>query len=178
MVSVIPPSTGSGRRGQDAIRKMTQSNDRYGSLYYSNSNITGAGYGVSNEGGAIYRSTMPIKDSPNMSLTDLWFANDWPLFNTHGTLNAKYVYNDEKLYPEQVSQEMKSLFDKIDKNKIITYKDIPRKLVLDEFYKQLSLDDKKYHDDIDYQLKYLGINPTKMRISLKNEAFKRAKAST
>ena len=178
MVSTIPPSTGSGRRGQDAIRKMTQSDHRYGSLYYSNSNITGSGYGASDEGGAIYRSTMPIKDSPNMSLTDLWFANDWPLFNTHGTLNTNYIYNNEELQPKPVSPEMKPLFDIIDRNKNITYKDLPRKLVLDEFYKQLSLDDKKYHDDIDYQLKDLGINPTKMHIGLKNKTFKDAKLLT
>lgn len=109
MVEVIPPDTGSGRRGQSNIKRATGAGTNFGSLYYSNSNETGSGYGASDQKGKIYKAELPIKDDPGMSLMDLWFANDFPLYSQDGKLNSNYIYSNlgqdtDDAYKEKLSE--------------------------------------------------------------------------
>ena len=95
------------------MRDAAQAGHDYGSLYYSNSNETGAGYGADSQKGKIYKSQLPLKNDPNMSLMDLWFANDFPLFSPNGKLNPKFVYfnKSERQFDPEKEEIIKWLDD-------------------------------------------------------------------
>ena len=156
MVEVIPPRTGSGRRGQDNIRGATQGGHDYGSLYYSNSAVTGSGYGADNQKGKIYKAQLPLKNDPNMSLMDLWFANDFPLFSSKGKLNPRYVYFDK--YDQQFDPEKEEIIKWLDDPKHTKAPNVYNELVYNAYLDRIGRTKTGIYDKVKQQLQQYGIN--------------------
>lgn len=156
MVEVIPPHTGSGRRGQDSMRDAAQAGHDYGSLYYSNSNETGAGYGADSQKGKIYKSQLPLKNDPNMSLMDLWFANDFPLFSPKGKLNPKFVYFNKS--ERQFDPEKEEIAKWLDDPKHIKTPKIYNDFIHDEYLHQIKNRFSYMQDKVKDYLQQYGIN--------------------
>lgn len=107
MIQEVPPSTGSGRRGQPEMRDFTQTGHDYGSLYLSNSNETASGYGADYQKGAIYTAATPLDINDKMSLGDIFFKNYFPLFDAY-TGNTSNQYNT--LYQKAKDSEQYKLY--------------------------------------------------------------------
>lgn len=156
MVETIPPSTGSGRRGQDGMRHALQAGHDYGSLYYSNSDVTGSGYGADDQKGKIYKAQFPLKNDPNMSLMDLWFANDFPLFNSAGKLNPKYVYFNKR--DVQFDPEKEEIIKWLDDPKHTKAPNIYNEFVHNAYLDRIESSRSGIYDKLKQQLQQYGIN--------------------